>query len=346
MSKTTNSMWDRIKAQYKVFKEYQIKNDANIPVPREILEARLEAEQSSKMDPFTPAQRSVIVRDLEEESISGEPERGKQPIKGGEIAKERRARKTEINGYLEQSIRIEVDQETVASPRKTKEIKVKSPEESKSSGIWLNINELMRPMQRMRKRGKSKKKKSFYSDYNGNLTRKIKRRKTLPFNPKNAINVDDEQPPLPVPSEEGEPLYIWPEPPKVKIINLEPKKEAKEAVERVRMKKDSRADLRKLAEGFELMKMHPRALETIKYISANKYKLTKNCQPEVFVKDLRCLGSYDHDLSMQNRFKYLKNVISCEEKTKRKPAKKTKKVRKKAKKERKFTVKMQNLYIS
>lgn len=346
MSKTSNRMWEIIKEQYKVFKEYKIKNDANIPVPRAILEARLRAEQNSRPDShFGPVDTGLSVRDCEMPSPPCRIGPQTELVKKGQTEKKSQFGKNEINGYSKVGIRIDVDLETVASPGDLPNAELKSTDETKRSAVWLDLDELMGPMRRDPGRVRFKGKGSILSDYNEDLTRNTNVKMPAVYDPKNAINVDDERPQPTVTSEEGEPVYIWPEPPKMRVINLEPRKQPLQVVGS-RGKKDSKVDLRVLAKGFNLLKTYPRALETIKYISVNKYKLTKNCQPEVFVKDLRCLGSYDHRLSLRNRFKYLKNVISCDDPIRRRPAKKTRRVRKKTKKERKFTVKMQNLYIS
>lgn len=158
---------------------------------------------------------------------------------------------------------------------------------------------------------------------------------------------------------DSKPLYVWPEESpttryrnklkrsqEVKTITIDPISVLRPSRKLPQLGPRHQADLTKLLKTFKLSENSKKLTQTIKYISSFKYKHSFNCQPEVFVRDIRIEGSYNHAEAVKERQSKVYKIISCdEERIGGRFRKKRKRKRRVVKRKKKFTVKMQNMYI-
>ena len=404
MSALTSSLsWkNKIKEQYRTFKEYEFKSQTLVPIPvaqikplnlskgvfgswgeddydldqnfrelqRQIREGPTpESKRKQRLDlksDFDMQLEAELKRiENEDDNKTAKPLLDDKGLKL-EDNRERRGDidgrdngtkigETEGHASMNQKGKVEIDvdqDETEVSRTHAQEIAIDSESEGSIKGLWLDLNDKKATSKLLKKSlTDSEFHQTTFSkmlESRNNSPKKSDVHEAIPVEDEAIKNPEEKKQPSPKKPKEPAPLYIWPEPPKPnkdEPLNKWKKGVPKELLTQSNDPRNVSADLSNLKINFHYLTKYKRAMETVTYITPNKMKYTKNCKPDIFVKDLRSLGSYDHEESHKNRFKYLKNVISCDEKPKRKRVKKKKISKPKKKKERKFTVKMQNMYI-
>ena len=358
-SSRANPMWEMIKSQYMINQKKIKRAESTIPSP------------NIKLDPIT----SIDVNEKKNKEVNAKkiqntihfsqtPATQNIKIVTNKIIinkkcslGEKESNSNSVN-TTHKSIHIDVDETTDTSRHVNQEIEITSTSEHSVKDFKLDL-------------GLSENSKE---DEIVNEEEDPRDLMTIGFNMQETIEVEEREP---NPFEE-KPLYTWPEQPAPKVVKpmvVCPKKknapkkmrkkaksrkkrspntiidvEVKSTIKISKAKTNKKVNINLLTQGFELMKKIPRTVKSLNNISQNK----KDCVSADLVQE-KTEPSVESKGSMIG----LSDMISCNtivqtkkhkkilgKKKSRKINKKSRKTRKiKKRKEKRFTVKMQNMYI-
>jgi hypothetical protein len=358
-TKKPNRMWEIIKSQYKIYQENLKKSELLKQNPN----SQLNFEKNNTVDSIDDSDDDLAkqgFRELQRQmnpSLSPFKKKNKQIISPLELVHNKeKPNENKTESVIYKKVHIDVDDATDTSRNVTQEIEINSVSEGSIRDFKFDLG--------LSSISQDCELKSDEED--------PKNLMTIGFNMQETIEVEEREP---NPFEE-KPLYTWPEQPGRRIIEKKviPKKLPKKRKKKKKINpkkcinvevktkdripkpksKNNKVDLNVLTKGFELMKKFPKALESVKYVTANKYKKGKNCENGEVGKESEKQEKKDKsnntsltDISSnkvkKNKKKPKKKIKVVKPRKIKKKVKRTKQIKKK--KEKRFTVKMQNMYI-